>query len=77
MKKLILATSEFCGPCKVIKKFIAENSLNVELKEMENDLEFFKEKKIKAVPTLIVDDQKISGVENIIDFLQSSAILKE
>lgn len=71
MKKLILATSEFCGPCKLIKKFIAENSLNVELKEMENDIEFFKEKKIKKVPTLVVGEENICGVDNIIEFLKS------
>lgn len=72
MNKVILATSQFCAPCKTIKQYIEQKSLDIEIKEMENDPQYFKENSIKGVPTLLVDGEKIYGGSNILAYLQKS-----
>jgi hypothetical protein len=68
--KISLATSKFCGPCQVIKAYIQENALDVELKELGADPEFFIKYDIKSVPTLICDDVKTTGADAIMKILQ-------
>jgi hypothetical protein len=55
MKKLVLATANFCGPCKVLKSRIEKEGLSdkIELKIMEDDPAFFKDMNIKSVPQLL------------------------
>lgn len=79
---LILATSKFCGPCGMIKKYITENSLDVKEVELGSDPDFFLRNEIKSVPTLVViQDEKvceksvhfkttISGADHIMKFLK-------
>lgn len=74
MNKLILATSEFCGPCKTIKQYIKDKSFDVEIKDMEQDFSFFKEYNIRAVPVLIHGTERYSGTTNIIEFLNSTKV---
>lgn len=52
--KLILASAGFCGPCKLLKAQIDAENLNVEIKQMEDETEFFKQHSIKTVPQLLV-----------------------
>jgi len=69
--KLSLATSKFCGPCQVIKGYIETNNLDVELKELGSDPEFFIGNDIKSVPTLVDDTgAKTSGADAIMKILQ-------
>lgn len=68
--KISLATSKFCGPCQVIKAYIQENALEIELKELGADPEFFIKHDIKSVPTLVCDDVKTSGADAIMKILQ-------
>jgi len=53
-KKYVLASANFCGPCKVLKTKLDANNIVVEIKQMEDNSEFFKLHNIKAVPQLLV-----------------------
>ena len=52
MKTLILATSKFCGPCKLLKSEFEKKGIDIEYKDSIEDVNFFIENKIKSVPTL-------------------------
>ena len=52
--KLILASASFCGPCQMLKTRIDEENLTVEIKNMEDEIEFFRQHDIKTVPRLLV-----------------------
>ena len=62
-----LATSEFCGPCAMVKKFLAENSITVGIVNMEDDQTFFVENTIKSVPVLLSSDgSRYTGADAIL-----------
>jgi hypothetical protein len=70
--KLILASAKSCGPCSVLKSKIARENLEVEIKQMENEIDFFKLHKIKSVPCLLI----FGGNELIDEVRGSEDILK-
>lgn len=70
MNTIILATSEFCGPCANVKSYIKEYGLNVEIKSLEKDFPFFEENNIRTVPTLLVGKVRYSGAERIMRFFE-------
>jgi len=75
--KLILASAGFCGPCKVLKSRIAKEDLKVEIKQMEDEIDFFKLHNIKSVPCLLVFNgdeliNKISGSDDIIKEIKNA-----
>lgn len=70
--KHTLATSAFCGPCKMVKEYIEKNNLDIEVKTMEDNIEFFQENNVKSVPTLLVEGVRYSGAEQIIKYFQIS-----
>jgi len=66
----ILATGEFCGPCKLLKEQLNKAGIEVEYKDSVKDVSFFMDNKIKTIPTLIVDDgSKIIGAGQILSYL--------
>lgn len=73
-QKLILATANFCGPCRVLKTRIEKENLShlIDIQILEDNPDFFKQYSIKSVPKLIsISD----GVVDIID--GSEDIIKE
>jgi uncharacterized protein Yka (UPF0111/DUF47 family) len=78
MKKLILATANFCGPCRVLKSRIEKEGLSdrVEIKIMEDEIDFFRENVIKSVPQLLIftedEDQVIiiKGSDEILNAIK-------
>lgn len=73
MKTPILATSKFCGPCKILKSEFEKQGINVEYKDSVADVNFFIENKIKSVPTLVlVNGDKIVGAEAIMASLKEN-----
>jgi len=70
--KLILASAGFCGPCKMLKTRIDTENFNVEIKQMEDDIEFFRQYNIKTVPRLLVfnGDELIDTVQGSEDIMQ-------
>ena len=52
----ILASSKTCGSCQVLKKQLEELNIDVEVKDMSEDPQFFCDHKIKTLPTLVVDN---------------------
>jgi len=76
-KRMILATAEWCNPCKVVKKEIEKHNYNVDIKDYDEDMEFFTENNIKSVPRLLVYDGEtlitsITGIEDIMSVLKES-----
>lgn len=75
--RLILASAGFCGPCKVLKSRIAKEDLQVEIKQMEDEIDFFKLHNIKSVPCLLVFNgdeliNKVSGSDDIIKEIKNA-----
>ena len=68
--KPILATSVFCGPCKMLKETLDPNSY--EVRDMEKDRDFFMENGIRSVPTLIIGSVKITGTAQIMDYFREN-----
>lgn len=76
--KLILASASFCGPCQMLKAWIATQNLIVEIKQMEDEVEFFRLHSIKTVPRLLVfkgDEliDTVSGPDQIIQRIKDEA----
>jgi|DEB0MinimDraft_12_1074336.scaffolds.fasta_scaffold00067_3 glutaredoxin len=75
MKTLILATSKFCGPCKLLKSEFEKKGIDIEYKDSIEDVNFFIENKIKSVPTLVlINGDKIIGAEAIMKSLKEHYI---
>lgn len=71
MEKLVLASAQWCEPCKSVKKVIEVRKLNIEIKDSDDDRDFFVSNGIRSVPTLLVfkDDvvvEKITGSKDIL-----------
>ena len=77
--KLVLTTAEWCGPCKGVKEQISKNNYDVEIKDFDNDKEFFKDHGIKTVPTLLVFDgdnlvSKVNGTDAILNVIKENQV---
>lgn len=73
MKKPVLATSEFCGPCKMLKPRLDQMNAVYETRDMVVDREFFTEYAIRSVPTLITPEgDKIGGSDQILAYFSRS-----
>jgi len=76
--KLILASANFCGPCKMLKSKIDAEGITVEIKQMENEIDFFRQYDIKSVPRLLVfkgDEliDTVSGSEQILQRIKDES----
>jgi len=63
----------------MIKTFISSNNLNVTMKDMSDDFEFFQEHKIRNVPTLFVSEpdaetQVIVGADKVLTYLKGTSV---
>lgn len=59
MKKLSYFSSQWCFPCKATKPLIAkfEDKFEVTYYDVEEQMELVKEKGVKSVPTVIIEDE--------------------
>ena len=79
-KQYIVASSSTCGPCHMLKNLIKTNNIEVEIKDYTKpeDIPFFKEYAIKAVPRLVIIEdgtyETIQGVSDIIEALKNREI---
>lgn len=75
-KQMKLASASWCGPCSALKSRIAKEGLNVEIEDMDNNPEFFKNFNIKSVPQLVVfkgdSFELISGSEEILKHIREN-----
>jgi glutaredoxin len=70
-----LASSEFCGPCTMVKKYLAENSIAVGIVNMEDDQSFFVENGIKTVPILLCSDgSRYAGADAILGHFSAKSV---
>lgn len=66
-----LATSTFCGPCKLLKTRLDEIGANYEIRDMVEHREYFNEHQIRSVPVLITaETEKIYGADKILAYFQ-------
>jgi hypothetical protein len=73
-----LATSKTCGPCHALKARLEKAAISVDTKSMNDpeNIPWFREKNIKSVPVLIVEDDqgveldRIFGAEDIFNNLK-------
>jgi thiol-disulfide isomerase/thioredoxin len=69
--KPTLATSEFCGPCKILKTQLEQFAASYDTKDLSRDAGFFIENGIRSVPTLVCHDgTKITNSAEILDFFK-------
>jgi thiol-disulfide isomerase/thioredoxin len=54
-----IVTAEWCGPCKLLKKEIAEYKVEVEYIDADENIEFCNNNNIKSIPTLITENGNI------------------
>lgn len=74
----ILATSNTCGPCHLLKARLEKSAISVNIKSMHEpeNIPWFREKSIRNVPMLIIEDdqgneiERITGVEDIYNNLK-------
>lgn len=75
-KQMKLASASWCGPCSALKSRIAKEGLSVEIEDMDNNPDFFKNFNIKSVPQLVVFNQDsfelISGSEEILKYIREN-----
>lgn len=74
MQELIIATTTWCKPCKILKSRLEQEDLlsNVVIKDSFVDFEFFKERNIKSVPQLLIIEngiviESVYGEESIVE----------
>ena len=72
---MILYTAVNCNPCKVVKTYIEQNELDIEIRTLS--LEEFRSNEvqslgIKSVPTLIDNGKVIVNSGNIIEYLKKN-----
>ena len=70
MSKPILATSQYCGPCTLLKEAIQKLDIEIKIHDMLEENAWFIANQIKSVPTLIHENNKITGADDILNYLQ-------
>lgn len=74
-KKIVLATSKTCGPCKLLKDRIEKLGLEVDIIDIFDNIEWTKKHGIKSVPRLVIEDgdnvEIVQGMEDIIEALKN------
>lgn len=69
--KPTLATSEFCGPCKILKTQLEQSAASYDTKDLSRDAAYFIENGIRSVPTLVCPDgTKITNSAEILDYFK-------
>ena len=75
-KQMKLASASWCGPCSALKSRIAKEGLSIEIEDMDDNPDFFKNFNIKSVPQLVVFNKDsfelISGSEEILKYIREN-----
>lgn len=75
-KQMKLASASWCGPCSALKSRIAKEGLSVEIEDMDDNPDFFKNFNIKSVPQLVIfkgdSFELISGSEEILKHIREN-----
>lgn len=68
----VIATSEQCGSCKILKKELDKDGIKYEIKDLISDFAYFADNNIKVLPTLVISkDKKISGTAEILKYFKN------
>ena len=67
-----LATSTFCGPCKMLKSRLDAGGFSYAVADMMEDRIFFQDNAVRSVPTLVTESGNISGVDAILAYFQEN-----
>ena len=75
-KQMKLASASWCGPCSALKSRIIKEGLGIEIEDMDDNPDFFKNFNIKSVPQLVVFNKEsfelISGSEEILKYIREN-----
>ena len=75
-KQMKLASASWCGPCSALKSRIIKEGLSIEIEDMDDNPDFFKNFNIKSVPQLVVFNKDsfelISGSEEILKYIREN-----
>lgn len=75
-KQMKLASASWCGPCSALKSRIIKEGLSIEIEDMDDNPDFFKNFNIKSVPQLVVFNKEsfelISGSEEILKYIREN-----
>lgn len=76
VKKLLLISSSWCGPCKLLKKelegfdYVPIEKFDIDDDEIVADLYH-----VRSVPTLIFLDEKLNEIERNVGFMKKDKII--
>lgn len=66
-----LLTMPGCMPCKMVKQYLKENDIDVEIIDVTEHEDLVEQYNIKQTPSLILDDGTVlAGKDNIIDHFE-------
>ena len=67
-----LITMKGCMPCKMVKQYIDENSIEgIEILNVEDHEDLVEQYSIRQTPSMILDNGTVlAGKDNIIDYLE-------
>jgi hypothetical protein len=69
--KPTLATSEFCGPCKILKTQLEQYGADYDTRDLSRDAAYFIGNSIRSVPTLVCPDgTKLQSSAEILDYFK-------
>jgi hypothetical protein len=75
-KQMKLASASWCGPCSALKSRIEKEGLSVDIENMDDNPDFFKNFNIRTVPTLVVfcgdSFELIFGSEEILKYIREN-----
>ena len=76
--KILKFSAEWCNPCQVLKKIIAENDFSAEFTDInvDEDFEAVRKYAVRGFPTLIAVDDEGNEVKRFVG-LMSAQELKE
>lgn len=75
MKRKVLLSASWCGPCHMLKSKLKSQEIEIEIVDLDENMDLAKQYKVKSVPTLLVIEEDESyytctGSEDIIEELK-------
>lgn len=70
MSDKVLVSASWCQPCKMVKKYISDNNIEVTMLDADTDMDEVAKLRVRGLPTMVVGDERYVGAEQIINYLE-------